>query len=204
MMQEVRVVDRNDKRVAGFPVEALLAWRRAAMSAFREETSCRHLLQDRRQGRNDFRRRHYQIEQTEKGVHVGFKRGISRDFDLVIGADGLHSRIREIVFGAEDKFEKYLGYKVAAFAVEGYRPRDELVYVMYTQVGQQVGRFAMREDRTMFLFIFREDERRGADDPQAQKALLRKRFGNSGWECPKILDALDGTKDLYFDRVSQI
>ena len=38
----------------------------------------------------------------------------------------------------------------------------------------------------------------------AQKALLRKRFGSSGWECPQILDALDASNDLYFDRVSQI
>ncbi len=88
----------------------------------------------------------------------------------------------------------------------GYRPRNELVYVMYTEVHQQVARFSMRGDRTMFLFIFADDQ---PDDVQtgdlrAQKALLRKRFGNSGWECPQILDALDATTDLYFDRVSQI
>jgi 2-polyprenyl-6-methoxyphenol hydroxylase-like FAD-dependent oxidoreductase len=146
------------------------------------------------------------IEQTERGVHVTFETGITRDFDLVVGADGLHSRVRELVFGAENRFEKYLGYKVAAFEIEGYRPRDELVYVMYTEVGQQVGRFAMHEDRTMFLFIFADHSLDGTamNDIQAQKALLRKRFGNSGWECPQILDALDVTSDLYFDRVSQI
>ena len=75
---------------------------------------------------------------------------------------------------------------------------------MYTEVGQQVARFAMRDDRTMFLFIFRDEHMTGAENLQAQKALLRKRFGNSGWECPQILDALDATDNLYFDRVSQI
>ena len=59
------------------------------------------------------------IEQMEKGVRVTFTGGGSRDFDLVVGADGLHSRIRELVFGPESKFEKYLGYKVAAFAARG-------------------------------------------------------------------------------------
>jgi 2-polyprenyl-6-methoxyphenol hydroxylase-like FAD-dependent oxidoreductase len=39
---------------------------------------------------------------------------------------------------------------------------------------------------------------------QAQKALLRKRFGKTGWECPRILDALDAASELYFDRVSQV
>ena len=67
------------------------------------------------------------IDQTERGVRVTFKRGGAREFDLVVGADGLHSRVRELVFGPESQFEKYLGYKVAAFEVEGYRPRDELV-----------------------------------------------------------------------------
>ena len=94
------------------------------------------------------------IEQSENGVRVTFERGAARDFDLVVGADGLHSRVRELVFGPEDHFERYLGYKVAAFEVEGYRPRDELVYVLYTEVGQQVGRFTKRDDRTMFLFTF--------------------------------------------------
>jgi 2-polyprenyl-6-methoxyphenol hydroxylase-like FAD-dependent oxidoreductase len=39
---------------------------------------------------------------------------------------------------------------------------------------------------------------------QAQKALLKQRFGHSGWECPRILELLDSTESLYFDRVSQI
>ncbi|MGB2636013.1 MAG: hypothetical protein WAM58_18940 [Candidatus Acidiferrum sp.] len=118
----------------------------------------------------------------------------------------IEGKVREIVFGPQNQFEKYLGYKVAAFEVPGYRPRDELVYVMYTEVGQQVGRFAMREDRTMFLFIFADQEIDGAatGDLQARKALLRMRFGRSGWECPQILDALDSANELYFDRVSQI
>ena len=121
-----------------------------------------------------------------------------------MGADGLHSRVRELVFGEDNRFEKYLGYKVAVFEVKGYRPRDELVNVMYTEVNQQVARFAMYGDRTMFIFIFKDDDPGGADTIHAQKALLRKRFGTSGWECPQILDALETANDLYFDRVSQI
>ena len=62
----------------------------------------------------------------------------------------------------------------------------------------------MRGDRTMFLFTFADEDATGSDSPAAQKALLRKRFENSGWECPQILDALDAGDDLYFDRVSQI
>jgi 2-polyprenyl-6-methoxyphenol hydroxylase-like FAD-dependent oxidoreductase len=124
----------------------------------------------------------------------------------VVGADGLHSKVRKLVFGAEREYEKYLGYRVAAFEAAGYRPRDELAFVMYREVGQQVSRFAMRGDRTMFLFIFEDKSFDGTadDNIRDQKALLRKRFEHSGWECPQILNALDNSDDLYFDRVSQI
>jgi len=122
-----------------------------------------------------------------------------------IGADGLHSRVRQLVFGPQERFERYLGYRVAAFQSEGYRYRDELVYVLYTQVGQQLGRFSMRDDRTMFLFTFSDETPdRATQDLAAQKALLHERYSKSGWECPQILAALDASNELYFDRVSQI
>ena len=75
---------------------------------------------------------------------------------------------------------------------------------MYTEVGQQTARFAMRGDRTMFLLFFADPSADGERDIAAQKALLRKRFGTSGWECPRILQALEAAPELYFDRVSQI
>ena len=75
---------------------------------------------------------------------------------------------------------------------------------MYTQVGQQVARFSMRGDRTMFLFVYANDNPAGPEEVHSQKDLLRKRFSKSGWECPQILEALDAVDDLYFDRVSQI
>lgn len=75
---------------------------------------------------------------------------------------------------------------------------------MYTQVGQQVVRFAMRDDRTMFLFTFADKHIAVVDTVEAQKSVLRERFGASGWECPEILQALDSRNDFYFDRVSQI
>ena len=70
-----------------------------------------------------------------KCVHVTLKSGLVREFDLVVGADGLHSRIRELAFGPEYCFEKYLGFKVAALIADGYQPRDELAYVMFTEIG---------------------------------------------------------------------
>jgi 2-polyprenyl-6-methoxyphenol hydroxylase-like FAD-dependent oxidoreductase len=144
------------------------------------------------------------IEQYDAGVHVTLESGAEREFDLVIGADGLHSRVRELAFGPEQAYARFLGCRVAAFVVEGYRPRDELVYLTHNVPGRQVGRFALRGDRTLFLFLFRSAQAAAIDDPDVQKALLHREFDDAGWECPRILAALDASDDVYFDVVSQI
>ena len=204
-VQELRVVNRAGKKISGFPVDSFAHVTRNRFITIPRghlAASIFGLLEGKVE--TIFGDSVARIDQSNKAVHVAFESGAERDFDLVIGADGLHSRVREIAFGAGNGFEKYLGCKVAAFETAGYRPRDELVYVLYTEVGQQVGRFTMRGDRTLFLFTFADEGIDKTDDVLSQKALLRKRFGKSGWECPQILDALDGTNDLYFDRVSQI
>jgi 2-polyprenyl-6-methoxyphenol hydroxylase-like FAD-dependent oxidoreductase len=202
---EVREVDLSGKRVSGFAVRAF-----ERMSGVRFTSLPRsdlaalifHALGDRVETIFDDSIR--AVEHRDGGVRVRFERTPPRIFDLVIGADGLHSQVRRLVFGEETRFERYLELKVAAFSVSGYHPRDELVYVTHTGVGQQIGRFAMRDDRTMFLFVFRDGDPDIPGDLAGQKDLLRERFSGSGWECPRILDALNDVDSLYIDRVSQI
>jgi 2-polyprenyl-6-methoxyphenol hydroxylase-like FAD-dependent oxidoreductase len=204
-VREVRIVDRNGKRAAGFAAHVFVQSTGGRfVSLPRGELAAAIFGQVEKSVETIFGDSISHIEQNEGAVDVTFESGLRREFDLVIGADGLHSRVRELVFGAESRFERYLGYKAAAFEVAGYRPRDELVYVMYPQVRQQAGRFAMRGDRTMFLFLFADENPTLPSDIQIQKAVLRERFVNAGWECAQILEALDGARELYFDRVSQI
>jgi 2-polyprenyl-6-methoxyphenol hydroxylase-like FAD-dependent oxidoreductase len=205
LVQDIRVVNGRGKRIAGFPARSFArATRGRYVSLPRGDLAASIFAKIEGRVETIFGDSIDRIEQTEEGLEVTFESGTVRKFDLVVGADGLHSRVRELAFGPQSRFEKYLGYKVAAFEAEGYRPRDELIYVMYTQVGQQVARFAMRDDRTMFLFTFADETADRRIDVEGQKALLRERFGNSGWECPEILAALDSSENLYFDRVSQI
>lgn len=204
LVEEVSVVDRTGKRVAGFPA-----------TAFAQATGGRYVSLPRGDlAASIFERIEARVEtifddsilrmtEGNSGVRVNFASGAEREFDLVAGADGLHSRVRELAFGPEFRFEHFLGYKAAAFEMNGYSPRSELAYVMYTEVGQQLTRFSMRGDRTMFLFTFADQDPR-CGNLHEQKALLRQRFGASGGECTAILNALESADSMYFDRVSQI
>lgn len=146
------------------------------------------------------------IEKATGAMNVAFRNGATRAFDLVIGADGLHSGVRSLVFGEEDQFEKYLGYHVASFTVADYPNRIENVYVSYTVPGRQVARYALRGNRTAFLFVFAGEKKLdlAPHDLTARKQILRNVFQGGGWETGKILDAMDAADDLYFDSVSQV
>jgi 2-polyprenyl-6-methoxyphenol hydroxylase-like FAD-dependent oxidoreductase len=142
------------------------------------------------------------LTENRDGVVVTRSDGHRERFDLVVGADGLHSTIRAQVFGPEPRFERFLNCYVAAARLRGYPHRDELTYISHTLPGRQVARVSLRDDETLVLLMC--DGKRLEGDPPHSRETLRRVFGGMGWEVPAILDALDGTDDLYFDRVSQI
>lgn len=144
------------------------------------------------------------LDDDGERVRVEFSRSAPREFDLVVGADGLHSRVRSLAFGPDERFEKYLGISVAAFDIDGYLPREELVAFSHTQVGAQVLRFALRDGATMFFFTFRHDGALPDGDVEAQRELLRRRLGDVGWVAPAALEQLDQARTFYLDRASQI
>lgn len=146
------------------------------------------------------------LDEHGSGVRVGLSNGDERDFDLVIGADGLHSTVRALAFGEEERFARDLGYHVAAFDVVGYTPRDELTYVGHAEPGREIARFAERGNRTLFLAVFSDRWMVGAEPQTAEdrKRTLMLAFSGMGWEWPRIAECLAATEDIYFDRVRQI
>lgn len=206
-VREVRLVDRNSKRVGGFSAEP---FRRNVDGRFvtvpRGDLSAMIYRSIDDRAETLFGESVSAIEQLDSGVRVTLEGGGSRRFDLLIGAGGIHCPVRDLAFGPQSRFETDLGYRVAAFEAEGYQPRDELVYLAYTRPGRMVARFAMRDEKTMFLFVFTAHHMGGPDpqDVSQAKTTLRRVFGNLDWECPEILRRLDGAADVYFDRTSQI
>lgn len=131
--------------------------------------------------------------------------GRQERFDLVVGADGLHSHVRALTFGPEAQFERFLDCYVAAYRIRGYPHRDELTFVSHTVRGRQAARVSLRDDETVVMLVCGTErigaEHRAHGDP---RAVLRQAFGDMGWEVPALLDAMDDAGDVYFDRVSQI
>jgi 2-polyprenyl-6-methoxyphenol hydroxylase-like FAD-dependent oxidoreductase len=147
------------------------------------------------------------IEQTPDRVDVCFEHAGWRSFDLVVGADGLHSAVRAALFPNHASVERYLGYYVGVFVTRGYSRRDEHVYLSYAAPGRQISRFALRDDQMGFLFVFARTDRipETVRDIASQKQVVLEAFGHEPWvEWPEIKSHLEVCKDFYFDTVSQI
>ena len=97
------------------------------------------------------------IEEGETHAHVGFEHAAPRDVDLVVGADGLHSKVRQITFGTDRQFEFPMGCHVASFEVADYRPREDRLYVAYTAPGRYIARFPVRDDKTLIFVLLRDE-----------------------------------------------
>lgn len=206
-MREMRIVDRRGERITGFGTRVF-----GELTGGRFVTLARadlaRLLFDTVRGETEvlFGDEIVGLEERPDDMRVQFRHASARSFDLVVGADGLHSNVRRLAFGPQQQFEKDLGYVVAAFETQGYRPRDEDVYVIYGEPGQMAARVALHDDRTLILLVFTRDDESSPItlDLSEQKAMLRQRFGGHGWECEQILANLDRATDLYFDPVAQI
>lgn len=203
-VREVRLVNARGRKCGGFTTEAMA---RAVGGRFVSlpRGDLAGILYDTVRDRVEtlFDNSIASLTDTGRTVQVEFTHAAPREFDLVIGADGLHSNVRRLVFAPEAGRETFLGYHVAAFEVAGYRPRDELVYVSYAEPGRQIARFAMRDDRTVFMLIFASDQPIEAPGG-GERGILEKTFRGMGWETDAILAAMARADSVYFDRVSQV
>jgi 2-polyprenyl-6-methoxyphenol hydroxylase-like FAD-dependent oxidoreductase len=145
------------------------------------------------------------LDQTPDGVDVTFADGRSRRFDLVVGADGLHSNTRALAFGPEERFVRDLGYYVSIFSVPNHLHLDrwELTYV---GAGRTALTYSTAKDtgaKAMFLFASDPLEYDHRDRAQ-QRELLAGAYAGEGWEVPTLLQGMYDAPDFYFDSLSQV
>ncbi|HEY7350639.1 MAG TPA: FAD-dependent monooxygenase [Ktedonobacterales bacterium] len=136
-------------------------------------------------------------------VDVAFTDGTSESFDLLIGADGVHSLTRELVFGPEDRFSHFLGYMVASYPLAD-RYGIGRSWQMYSVPGRTVGAYVSRQEGeiiTFFLYHQAEPDRL----PQEQRLTrLRQVFAEMGWITPQLLADVSPSEHIFLDAVSQI
>ncbi len=205
-VREVRFVDRKGRKRGGFNVDVFHRMTNDRFtSVARSDVSATMYHAIGGKVETIFGDSVSAIDDNGHDVRVCFDHAPERRVDLVIGADGQHSRVRRLVFGPDSEFEIPLGYHVAAFEAEGYRPREELVYSSHSLPGRQISRFSMRDDRTLFLFIFRDEFMDASmTSDEEPRSILRRVFAGAGWEWPQIEAEIDRATDIYFDSVSQI
>jgi 2-polyprenyl-6-methoxyphenol hydroxylase-like FAD-dependent oxidoreductase len=203
--EELRIVDDLNEKVVGFGTrvfEELTEGRYITLA----RGGLSHLLFECVQDKVSahFGTEIVALRQTSNGVEAQLSNGATDVFDLVVGADGLHSRVRDLTFGSGSEFGHRLGYRVAAFEVDRYQPHEENVYVMHCRPGRMLGRFALRNARSLFLFVFAFPNEEVPHTLEKQKIMLGRVYGGDKWETPAILKALVDANDVYFDSVSQI
>jgi 2-polyprenyl-6-methoxyphenol hydroxylase-like FAD-dependent oxidoreductase len=144
------------------------------------------------------------LTQGHDGVMVTFARSAPRMFDLVIGADGLHSNLRAQVFGEEAEFVRPLGMHACVFTVPNHLGLDRWELI-YATPGKVVNLYSTRQSAAKAQFIFPTPavlpDRR---DVAAQQRLVAETFAGAGWESATLLAAMPHSPDFYFDSASQV
>ncbi|UZJ31337.1 FAD-dependent monooxygenase [Streptomyces endophytica] len=149
---------------------------------------------------------------TPDGVHATFARTPSRTFDLVIGADGLHSTVRRLAFGPESEFVSHLGYYVAAWDLPESAGDLAAEPVGYSEPGRTatVGRTPRRSAEPGYtgeafcVFASAEELTHDRRALPAQKEAIARAYEGAGWRTPELIDTLRAADELYFDSISRV
>ena len=146
------------------------------------------------------------IDQTADGVEVTFEHAPADQFDLVVGADGLHSIVRQLGFGPEDQFRRFLGGYLAIFAMPNYLDLEGRM-VVYNAPGRLAAIYPVHQTGTArggFLFRRGEELALHHRDVGGQKQTLHEIYAGDQWQVPQLLAEMDTSDDFYFDSISQI
>lgn len=145
------------------------------------------------------------VTEDPSGVDVTFEHAPARRFDLVVGADGLHSSLRSLAFGPEDGFRHDLGAYVAIFTTANYLGLD-YTGVLHSVVGRTAGTYSARGNTEAKGAFFFNSPQLTYDyrDVARQKDFVSSAFAGMGWAIPTLLAGMAEADDFYFDTVSQI
>ncbi|MBP2471484.1 2-polyprenyl-6-methoxyphenol hydroxylase-like FAD-dependent oxidoreductase [Crossiella equi] len=144
------------------------------------------------------------LRETPEGVHVSFERGRDRVFDLVVGADGLHSTTRALAFGPETDYLHHLGRYISIFTTRHHQDLNRWE-LFCTGVGATASIYRTAPTTAAKGLLMMSGEHRDfGRSTEAQQAFIRERFAGMGWHVPDLLAELPTAPDFYFDAVAQV
>src|SRR5215472_2874055 len=200
-MGDQTVIDANGRRLSTFPSVLFSG------DVEIERGDLARILYDRSAGAAEYVFGDHITGMTQDtgGVDVTFAHSAPRRFDLVVGADGLHSAVRRLAFGEESLFRHDLGLAVAGFDVPNTFGLDHggLIYnepgrLLMVTSGRDPARAAVC---LMFAASLPDHD---WHDTDGQKRIVAEHFAGVGWQAPALLAALRDAPDPYFDTIGQI
>ncbi|KAA6223907.1 hypothetical protein CP973_20060 [Streptomyces albofaciens JCM 4342] len=146
------------------------------------------------------------LDQHANGVRVAFERAEPRDFDLVVGADGLHSKVRALAFGPEERFVRHLGAYVAVFTTENFLGLEDWQTWVQDDDRASLCVYPARGNTEIRATVGFRSEPIGLDhrDTGRQRAVMAERLAHLGWETPRLLKAMHEAPDFHCDAMAQI
>jgi 2-polyprenyl-6-methoxyphenol hydroxylase-like FAD-dependent oxidoreductase len=147
------------------------------------------------------------LTENSDGVLVEFEHGPARTFDLVFGADGIHSRVRKLTFGPEEDFVKHLGhyYCIAGaspWSVDSDGPHERATAYAHNAPGRLA---VSGGSKAQQLYIFAakklDYDRNNTDD---QRRVIKQTYADDGWELPRMLTEIDEFEDVFLDSISKV
>ncbi|MFI6173440.1 FAD-dependent monooxygenase [Nocardia sp. NPDC051052] len=145
------------------------------------------------------------LTEHESGVTVEFEHGPAREFDLVFGADGVYSKVRQLAFGPHDEMVCHLGLSGAGFTTANYLGLD------HSGLLQSAGSTAIylfsaadRDRLTVSLSFATDSPALDRRDRAEQERAVRAAFAGNGWQAPHLLEAMTAADDFYFSSSCQV
>lgn len=146
------------------------------------------------------------LAETADGVRAEFERGAAQTFSLVVGADGIHSRVRRLAFGPEHDYVRHLGYYYCVAGAPGWghdaRHRERQTARAWSAPGRMAARGGSKGTH---LYVFASPELdRARGDVTAQRQLIAEKFADMGGEVPSMLAELGRLDDFHLDAIAQV
>ncbi|PPU01932.1 FAD-dependent monooxygenase [Xanthomonas arboricola] len=144
------------------------------------------------------------IDDDGEAAAVRFQSGRSDRFDAVIVAEGVGSATRERLFPGEND-PRWMDLTIAYFTIARSADDDRLWRWYHSTGGRSISLRPDQHGTTRAMLSLQKAPEGEQDwDVATQKAYLRERFADAGWQARRVLDGMDTTEDFYFDALRQV